>query len=143
MEASYIILPLVDYNENAFNVELGELFPLCRIVIIDYYTQRFLVVYKDIEALLSDERAEKEVYAYDDKIEHFSRKHPYLDIAVIQVVGEENNFFYDGYILKNKKRIKEQSGMHDAYIPIIKHFIPHCKGFDLNIFTKDFLNEHI
>lgn len=143
MEASYILLPLVDYNENAFNAELSELFPFCRVVNIDYHTQRFLIAFKDIEALLNDENAEKEVYEYDTKIEYFSRKHPYLDIAVIHVVGEDKNCFYDGYILKNRKKIKEYSGMHDAYVPIIKHFMPECRGVDLNIFTREFLNESI
>ncbi|MEK6494109.1 hypothetical protein [Myroides odoratimimus] len=131
MEMSYIVVPLVDCNENAFNHELSMLFPSSNIVNVLCHQKQFLVVYRDIDTLIHEV---KDVSAYDNGIESFSRRHPYLDIAVLQVLGKEKTCFYDGFIMKNKKKIKEHSGMHNAYIPLLKHFIPEFDGSDLTIF---------
>lgn len=139
MEMSYIIVPLVDCNENAFNQELSKLFPLSNIVNVVCHQQSFLIVYRDIDTLISTTSDVDQICEYDNMIEYFSRKHPYLDIAVIQVLGENSNRFYDGFIMRNKKKVKEHSGMHNAYFPIFQYFIPSFDGSDLDIFSSDFL----
>ncbi|AJA70735.1 hypothetical protein HXZ81_12620 [Myroides odoratimimus] len=138
MEMSYIVVPLVDCNENAFNQELSKLFPFSNIVNVVCHQKQFLVVYRDINIPETEPKEINEVCEYDNKIEYFSRKHPYLDIAVLQVLGEAKNCFYDGFIMKNKKKIKEHSGMHNAYIPILQYFMPDYDGSDLSIFSSNF-----
>ncbi|KUF43122.1 hypothetical protein AV926_07865 [Myroides marinus] len=139
MEMSYIIVPLVDCNENAFNQEVSKLFPLSNIVNVVCHQKQFLIVYRDIDTMINGINRVDEIYEYDNMIERFSRNHPYLDIAVIQVLGEDKNRFYDGFIMKNKKKVKEHSGMHNAYYPIFQYFIPDFDGSDLEIFSKDFI----
>ncbi|EPH13805.1 hypothetical protein VSP10_10310 [Myroides odoratimimus] len=138
MEMSYIVVPLVDCNENAFNQELSKLFPMSNIVHVVCHQKQFLVVYRDIDTPVTGAKGVKEVCEYDNGIESFSKRHPYLDIAVLQVLGEEKNCFYDGFIMKNKKKIKEHSGMHNAYIPILQYFMPDYDGSDLSIFSSNF-----
>ncbi|MDR0227885.1 MAG: hypothetical protein LBI72_02315 [Flavobacteriaceae bacterium] len=140
MEVSYIIIPLSKQNETAFNEELQTLFPFATLKYVEVKEQKALVVYKNIELLLASRRcAEEQAYAVDDNIALFSRNHPYLKIAVIEFLSTGENSFYQGYVLKNRKRILEHSNLHDGHIPLLKEILVQYEGPEFEAFSKDFV----
>lgn len=142
MEVSYLIIPLVEGNENAFNLELKKLFPYGIMKTLLVNEQLLLALYFDIDYLLELEVCnEDELYQMEEEILAFARKHPYLKVLHLHITGGEGIYFYEGYILKNRKKYLKKSGLDDAFLPLFQELIPSFKERSFEPFITSFSDE--
>lgn len=140
MEVFYVIIPVSSQNEMAFNTELLKLFPYGKLKFMHLHEQKILVVFKDVEKLVTEQHCSEEAaYDIDGKVDLFSRNHPYLKIAVVEMIGDNSNKFFQGYVVRNKKKLITHSNLNDGHIPILKEVFPEYVGPDFEAFSQEFI----
>lgn len=141
MEVSYLIIPLVKGGENTFNQELTKLFPFGKMKVINVHNQLLLTLYFDIDNLLNVGICNEEQLLQTEEIIHsFSRKHPYLKLLYLHITGG-SVCFYEGYLLKNRNKLMEKSGLEDSYLPLIQALVPVYEERTFEPFLSAFVSE--
>lgn len=139
MEILYIVIALHVENKQAFTEELIILFPFAHFEFVTMDEDCLLVVSVNIDEL-NDCWAnfEAPVLFLEDRVALFSRKHPYLEIGVVNKIGQLQTCFYDGYIMKNKQIVFEHAGLYTGYIPLFKQLLGKHEDEQLVIFNSIF-----
>lgn len=142
MEISYVIIPLVESNENAFNLELKKLFPFGIMKKLLVEGQLLLAIYFDIDYLLDSQTcSEGELYLIDEIVQGFGRKHPYLKVLNLHITCGGDICFYEGYVLKNRNKYLKNSGLDNAFLPLVQELIPSFEERSFEPFLSSFINE--
>lgn len=141
MEVSYLIVPLVKGGENTFNQELSKLFPFGKMKVLNVHNQLLLTLYFEIDNLLDLGVCNEEQLLQTEEIVHsFSRKHPYLKLLYLHITCG-GVCFYEGYLLKNRNKLMEKSGLDDSYLPLIQELVPAYEERNFEPFLRAFVSE--
>lgn len=140
MEVLYIILVLHDENQQAFTSELHALFPFGRIAFVSHHEETLLLVSINIDEICWT-NFDVSVLFLEDKIAKFSHKHPYLQIGVVNKIGQWQTYFYDGYIIKNRQIIFEHAELYQGHVPLLKRLLNLNENVKEDFFTAVFTKE--
>ncbi len=142
MEISYLIIPLVRGNENAFNLELKKLFPFGIMKTLMVNNQLLLALYFDVDYLLDLKVcSEEELYQMEEEVLIFAKKHPYLKVLYLHITGAGGVYFYEGYVVKNKNKYLEKSGVGNAFLPLVQELVPSFDERCFEPFISSFAEE--
>lgn len=130
MEAAFLILEVSQKNPTQFIPDLEDLFPLAVVDILTLKDKKILVLYNNIKSFLDQSLCEEEIaYALEGGVVEFSHKHPYLQMVYIYAIGDTSMVFCEGFVLKNRKKIIQNSGTKDAYLVLLEQILPSGEDF--------------
>lgn len=140
MEVLYIILLLHEENQQAFTSELRRLFPFGTVEFVSHHEETLLLVSINIDEICWT-NFDVSILFLEDKITAFSHRHPYLQIGVLNKIGQWQTCFYDGYIIKNRQIIFEHAELYQGYVPLLKRLLNSNKSVQEDVFTALFTKE--
>ncbi|MHC5353662.1 hypothetical protein ACYSNX_05665 [Myroides sp. LJL115] len=137
MEVAFLFLEVSQNNPSEFTQQLQYLFPLAVIDILTLKDKKILVLYNDIKSFLDQDLCQEEIaYALESGVVEFSNKYPYLELVYVYVIGCRSMVFSEGFVLKNRKKIIQNSGTKDAYLVLLQEILPIEEDFFKDLCKK-------